>query len=195
MTTLRQTLSRGVFAAAAATGILSLSCGSALADTHAAGATKDSPGVLSGNTVQVPVHVPVNLCGNTVNGIAALNSAFGNSCSNTSDKTEGYGDSDYGTVDDTPASSGGSRTPSPTDDCETPAPTSSPTPPPTRSETPRPTPPPTRSSQTPPPADEEQPPQLAETGSKTLLATSAASAALIMGGVMMYRRGRTASQR
>lgn len=32
----------------------------------------------SGNLVQVPVHVPVNVVGNTVNVIGLLNPAFGN---------------------------------------------------------------------------------------------------------------------
>jgi hypothetical protein len=41
-----------------------------------------SPGVLSGNVIQVPVHVPVNLCGNTVDIIALLNPTFGNTCVN-----------------------------------------------------------------------------------------------------------------
>ncbi|MGW0993442.1 chaplin family protein [Streptomyces sp. NPDC002523] len=80
---MRQTLSRGVFAAAAATSVLSL-CGSpALADAVAGGSTDTSPGVLSGNTVQVPVDVPVNACGNTVDVVALLNPAFGNSCGNS----------------------------------------------------------------------------------------------------------------
>ncbi len=35
-----------------------------------------SPGVVSGNLVQVPVHVPTNVCGNTVNVIGLLNPAF-----------------------------------------------------------------------------------------------------------------------
>ncbi|MEV7416907.1 chaplin [Streptomyces sp. NPDC089919] len=48
----------------------------------AAGYAAESPGVLSGNLVQVPVHVPVNVCGNTVNVIALLNPAFGNTCVN-----------------------------------------------------------------------------------------------------------------
>ncbi|HEY3483437.1 MAG TPA: chaplin, partial [Streptomyces sp.] len=34
--------------------------------------------------VQVPVHVPVNVCGNTVNVIGLLNPAFGNQCQNIS---------------------------------------------------------------------------------------------------------------
>ncbi|MFE2170839.1 chaplin [Streptomyces sp. NPDC059447] len=54
----------------------------AMADSDAAGVAKDSPGVLSGNLLQVPVHVPVNVCGNTVNVIALLNPAFGNTCVN-----------------------------------------------------------------------------------------------------------------
>ncbi|WP_385634464.1 chaplin [Streptomyces sp. SudanB5_2050] len=92
---MRQTLSRGMVAAAAATGILSL-CGSpALADSHADGAAKNSPGVASGNAVQVPVDVPVNACGNTVDVIAALNPAFGNECENTSDEPADSG-SGYG---------------------------------------------------------------------------------------------------
>ncbi len=42
-----------------------------------------SPGVLSGNVIQVPVDVPVNACGNTVDVIGLLNPAFGNGCVNT----------------------------------------------------------------------------------------------------------------
>ncbi|MEN3583873.1 chaplin [Streptomyces sp. ZYX-F-203] len=86
---MRQTLSRGAVVAAAATGVLSL-CGSpAMADAQAEGGAANSPGVLSGNTVQAPVHVPVNACGNTVNVAAALNPAFGNTCANISDGADG----------------------------------------------------------------------------------------------------------
>ncbi|MCX5147247.1 chaplin [Streptomyces sp. NPDC048550] len=56
--------------------------GSAMADSSAEGAAVGSPGVLSGNLAQVPVHVPINVCGNTVNVIAALNPTFGNVCVN-----------------------------------------------------------------------------------------------------------------
>ncbi|MFI6092132.1 chaplin [Streptomyces sp. NPDC051218] len=58
------------------------SAGVAAADSGAHGATVNSPGVISGNAVQVPVHVPVNACGNTVNVIGLLNPAFGNTCVN-----------------------------------------------------------------------------------------------------------------
>jgi hypothetical protein len=38
--------------------------------------------VLSGNVVQIPVHVPVNVCGNTISVIGLLNPTFGNTCVN-----------------------------------------------------------------------------------------------------------------
>ncbi|MFF6993994.1 chaplin ChpH [Streptomyces sp. NPDC008313] len=72
-----------VAAIAAATGGLVLAgAGLAAADSGAQGAAVHSPGVLSGNVVQVPVHVPVNVCGNTVSVIGLLNPAFGNTCVN-----------------------------------------------------------------------------------------------------------------
>ncbi|MEU6356688.1 chaplin [Streptomyces sp. NPDC047072] len=52
--------------------------GAAVADAGADGAAVKSPGVGSGNLGQVPVHVPVNVVGNTANLIALLNPAFGN---------------------------------------------------------------------------------------------------------------------
>ncbi|MET9775648.1 chaplin [Streptomyces sp. NPDC006367] len=54
----------------------------AFADAGAEAAAIGSPGVLSGNAVQVPVHVPVNVCGNTVNIVGLLNPAAGNVCVN-----------------------------------------------------------------------------------------------------------------
>lgn len=72
-----------VVAAAAATGGLVLAgAGVAMADAGAQGAATGSPGVLSGNIAQVPVHVPVDVCGNTVSVIGLLNGAAGNSCVN-----------------------------------------------------------------------------------------------------------------
>ncbi|MDX2294870.1 MULTISPECIES: chaplin [Streptomyces] len=65
-------------------GALALSAGAAHADSGAEGAAVGSPGVGSGNTIQLPVHVPVNLCGNTVNVVGLLNPAAGNACANTS---------------------------------------------------------------------------------------------------------------
>lgn len=56
--------------------------GMATADSGAHGAAVHSPGVVSGNVIQVPVHAPINVCGNTVNVIGLLNPAFGNHCVN-----------------------------------------------------------------------------------------------------------------
>lgn len=87
-----------VVAAAAATGGLVLAgAGMAVADSGAQGAAVHSPGVLSGNVVQVPVHVPVNVCGNTVDVVGVLNPAMGNSCANKGGGAAGgHGDSDSG---------------------------------------------------------------------------------------------------
>ncbi|WP_323179544.1 chaplin [Streptomyces sp. NBC_00654] len=79
---MRQVLNKSMIVMAAASGILTAAGGSAYADASAAGAAVGSPGVGSGNAVQVPVHIPVNACGNTVNVIALLNPAFGNACKN-----------------------------------------------------------------------------------------------------------------
>ncbi|MFJ9039967.1 chaplin [Streptomyces sp. NPDC102406] len=49
---------------------------------NATGVAQNSPGVLSGDNIQIPVHVPVNVCGNSIDVIGLLNPAFGNSCEN-----------------------------------------------------------------------------------------------------------------
>ncbi|MER5778860.1 chaplin [Streptomyces sp. NPDC002039] len=80
-------------------GTIAAGAGLAVADAGAQGAAVGSPGVLSGNLVQVPVHVPVNVCGNTINVVGLLNPAFGNTCINqsgggattTQHHTDGYG--------------------------------------------------------------------------------------------------------
>ncbi|MFI6486484.1 chaplin [Streptomyces sp. NPDC050564] len=70
-------------AVALGTGAVVLSgAGLAMADAGAQGQAVNSPGVASGNVVQVPINVPVNVCGNTVNVIGLLNPAFGNTCVN-----------------------------------------------------------------------------------------------------------------
>ncbi|MFF8947023.1 chaplin [Streptomyces sp. NPDC014864] len=58
---------------AAASGMASATDGA-----WASGKAAGSPGVVSGNVIQAPVHIPVNAVGNTVNVIGALNPAFGN---------------------------------------------------------------------------------------------------------------------
>ncbi|MFC7257584.1 chaplin family protein [Streptomyces lutosisoli] len=116
--------------ATAATGILFLYATPGFADSNANGAATDSPGVASGNNVQVPVHVPVNACGNTVNVIAALNPAFGNSCANSAsssplqgapsvspgdDDSSGSGSSAHGVAYDSPGVLSGNTAQTPVD--------------------------------------------------------------------------------
>ncbi|AOR35139.1 chaplin [Streptomyces fodineus] len=55
---------------------------SATSGAHACGDAQGSPGVISGNVVQAPLHIPVNASGNSVNVIGVLNPAFGNTASN-----------------------------------------------------------------------------------------------------------------
>ncbi|EPH44646.1 chaplin [Streptomyces aurantiacus] len=65
------------------TGALVLGgAGLATADAGASGAALNSPGVISGNQIQIPLHVPINLCGNSIDIIGLLNPAFGNTCVN-----------------------------------------------------------------------------------------------------------------
>ncbi|MET8583503.1 chaplin [Streptomyces collinus] len=73
--------SAGLVAAAGA--IVFAGAAAATADSGAQGAAVGSPGVLSGNVVQIPIDIPVNACGNTVDVIGLLNPSFGNACVNS----------------------------------------------------------------------------------------------------------------
>ncbi|MCY0932305.1 chaplin [Streptomyces sp. H27-H1] len=77
-------IAKAVAVTASAAAVLVGGAGMAAADATAQGAAIGSPGVLSGNVVQVPIHIPVNVCGNTVNVIGLLNPAAGNTCINAS---------------------------------------------------------------------------------------------------------------
>jgi hypothetical protein len=50
---------------------------------NATGASQ-SPGFASGNIIQVPADIPVNVSGNSVNVIGAVNPVFGNESTNDS---------------------------------------------------------------------------------------------------------------
>jgi hypothetical protein len=66
-------------------GLVAAGAGMASATTggaHACGDAQGSPGVVSGNVVQAPVHIPVNVSGNSVSVIGVLNPAFGNTATN-----------------------------------------------------------------------------------------------------------------
>ncbi|MGW7447337.1 chaplin [Kitasatospora sp. NPDC054795] len=66
----------------AASGLVLGAAGGAVASSGAEGVAAGSPGVLSGNQIQVPIHIPINLCGNSIDIIGLLNPAFGNQCAN-----------------------------------------------------------------------------------------------------------------
>lgn len=78
---MRRVTRNGVIAVAAASGAMAVAM-PAYADSGAEGVAAGSPGVASGNSVQLPVHVPVNVCGNTVNVVGLLNPAAGSTCVN-----------------------------------------------------------------------------------------------------------------
>ncbi|MFK0255971.1 chaplin [Streptomyces sp. NPDC090445] len=80
----RQVLGKGVLTAAAASSLLSIATGAAFAHPGAVAEASHSPGVLSGNSVSVPITLSPNVCGNSVDGGAALNPSFGNTCATTS---------------------------------------------------------------------------------------------------------------
>lgn len=81
---MRHSRRNGLIAAVVAGGGLAVAGagGFAYADAEADGQAVRSPGVLSGNLLQLPVHAPVNVCGNTVSVVGVLNSAAGNRCVN-----------------------------------------------------------------------------------------------------------------
>ncbi|MEU9174708.1 chaplin [Streptomyces sp. NPDC048420] len=76
-------IAKGLALTSIAAAAVACTAGIAAADSGAQAAAADSPGVLSGNVVQVPVHVPVNGCGNTVDVVGLLNPGFGNVCDNS----------------------------------------------------------------------------------------------------------------
>jgi hypothetical protein len=104
---MRRIARKGLMTVAAAGGVFAVTGGAAYAGSGAQGAAQGSPGVLSGNTVQIPVHVPVNVCGNTVDVLGLLNPAIGNECVNNGggtgkSGTDSGGASAQGTAEDSP---------------------------------------------------------------------------------------------
>ncbi|MDY0811556.1 chaplin [Kitasatospora purpeofusca] len=63
-------------------GLVVGAAGGAFASSGAQGVAAGSPGVLSGNQIQIPVHIPLNVCGNSIGVVSILNPAFGNTCVN-----------------------------------------------------------------------------------------------------------------
>ncbi|MBB4893163.1 hypothetical protein FHS39_002194 [Streptomyces olivoverticillatus] len=56
--------------------------GIAFADSDAGAVAAGSPGVISGNVIQIPIQIPINICGNTIDVVGLLNPTFGNTCVN-----------------------------------------------------------------------------------------------------------------
>lgn len=146
---------------------------------EASAVSKGSYGVGSGNIVQVPIDVPVNACGNSVDGLAVFDEATKTSCHNGS-YGGGHGHEDDGTS-------------KPDEERDRKKPPAKDRPTPHDEKTPDSPRSPEKESETPSytPGEKTVLPQLAETGSEALVAASAASAALLAGGVLLYRRGRT----
>ncbi|MEU0287062.1 chaplin [Streptomyces sp. NPDC006147] len=101
---MRRVTRNGVIAVAAASGAMAVAM-PAYADSGAEGVAAGSPGAVSGNTVQLPVDVPVNVCGNTVNVVGLLNPAAGNTCVNEDARHE---DASHGSATGESARSGAS---------------------------------------------------------------------------------------
>lgn len=78
-----KTAKKAALVIAAAGAAIGGAAGTASADAGAGAVAAHSPGVASGNIIQVPIHIPVNLCGNTVNLVGGLNPAIGNVCINS----------------------------------------------------------------------------------------------------------------
>ncbi|CAM5735893.1 Chaplin-B [Streptomyces alboniger] len=78
----------GMIAVAAASGAMAVAAPASAAfaapGASADGAAVGSPGLISGDTAQLPVHAPVIVCGNTVNVVGLLNPGVGNRCANES---------------------------------------------------------------------------------------------------------------
>ncbi|MEU5226168.1 chaplin family protein [Streptomyces toyocaensis] len=137
--------------------------------SHADGRTSDSPGVGSGNQIQVPVHVPVNVCGNSVDVVGAGNATEGNDCANGGPGHEEPGQPGTPERPDTPG-----------DEPSTPA---------TPGDTPRGNQPDTHPV-TPPRADA----QLAQTGSEVPMGlVLPVGAGALLAGAVLYRKARGAA--
>ncbi|MEU3303834.1 chaplin [Streptomyces sp. NPDC006678] len=200
---MRQIRRTGLVAVMVTGGALA-AAGAAHADSDAHGRATGSPGLISGNTVQIPVHVPVNVCGNTVNVIGLLNPAGGNSCEN--EGRGGGGAVAQGSAKDSPGVLSGNAIQVPVDvpvnvtgnsvnvvgignAAVGNSSSNSSVKPVAR---PRPvTPPKTRPAPAVQSATQQSPVHLAETGTPSTIGLAVpAAATLILGGAVLYRRSR-----
>ncbi|MER6996435.1 chaplin [Streptomyces sp. NPDC000410] len=210
MRQIRRTGRTGLVAVIVTGGALA-AAGTAQADSGAHGGAAHSPGLVSGNTVQLPVHVPVNVCGNTVNVVGLLNPAVGNSCTNDTADTRGTTGgalAEGGSRKDSPGVLSGNGIQLPIEvpvnvtgnsvnvvgvgNASTGNSSSNG---PGKPAAPKPVPPPkTRPGEQVRHAGEQKPVHLAETGGPGLGLTVPAGAALLLGGAVLYRRSRSAAR-
>ncbi|MET9907691.1 chaplin [Streptomyces sp. NPDC006476] len=214
---MRRVTRNGVIAVAAASGAMALTA-PAHADSSADGAAADSPGLISGNTVQLPVHVPVEVCGNTVNVGGLFNPASGNRCADegghrTPGAPAAHDSRAHGGGKDSPGVLSGNGLQLPVHlplnvsgntvnvvgvgnaavDNHS-ANTSGDRPRHPTHRTPEP-PVPSKLHPGPPAAPEHTAASLAHTGTNATLPAAAASAALILAGAVVYRRSRPRADR
>ncbi|MFH9401219.1 chaplin [Streptomyces sp. NPDC017638] len=221
---MRRATRNGVIAVAAASGAMAValpvSAAFAADGAGARGAAAGSPGLLSGNGVQLPVDVPVNVCGNTVDLVGLLNPAAGNACANTGKKRAdgtGPGASAHGSAAGSPGAISGNGVQLPVDlpvnvtgnsvdvvgvgnpvfgnqSVNGPGDTPRPAPRPPARHTPAPKP---RAPKPQAPAPSRPAPRptvsaLAHTGADATAPAAAAGALLVAAGTILYRRFRPA---
>lgn len=75
---------KGAAVAALAAGLVLAGGGMAVADSGATGAAFGSPGVLSGNVLEVPLDLPLNLCGDSLGLATLLDPTAGATCAEIS---------------------------------------------------------------------------------------------------------------
>ncbi|MFE7950104.1 hypothetical protein [Streptomyces sp. NPDC057426] len=193
---MRSNISRKLITAAATTGILSLTGGLALAANSMSNAGH-SPDPGAGHHVQVPVPVPPDLCGDHAQFAHVPPSVVAELCGPSHEEEPGG----YGDDESTPPTKPPTTPP-------TKPPTTPPTKPPTTPPTKPPTTPPTKPPTTPPTSTPSHPggpggpgeshgpdkPHLPDTGGDSVtMGAAAVSAALIIGGTVVYlRAGRVA---
>jgi ChpA-C len=73
---------KALLVAGAAALALGGTAGVASADCGAVADATGSPGVLSGDAIQVSSHLPIDLCGDSIDIVALFNPTLGNGCAN-----------------------------------------------------------------------------------------------------------------
>jgi hypothetical protein len=71
-----------VAAAIAAFAVFGTAGTASASGAGAIGGAIGSPGLLSGNNIQIPVNIPINVCGDNVGILSALLGSAGNVCVN-----------------------------------------------------------------------------------------------------------------